>query len=401
MVQPVKKNIIQNHPELSEKTTYTLLVDGTNMLKICGKDERVNTDGVYYGGVFQFLLQLKILLQKKDFDYVYVFFDDEDSGILRYNIYNEYKSNRDKKYAQHNSETSDYMKAFNENLKKMQNAIYNKNKKNKTEEQLTQEEIEKENFIRQRSILMKYFNELYIRWIFDEKTEADDLIAYYIKNKKDSDKVVIVSADEDLSQLISDTVCIYNPRLKKIITHLNFKEIKGYIHENVVIKKIFCGDISDNIGNIDGLSEKRLFELIPEIKDYPITIDDVKKRAELKIKERENEKKKPFKWHENIINGISKRQYNGDFYEINEKLINLNKPLLTKEAKEEMDNTMYVPIDPEGRSFDNLYRYIVEDNITDLLNHDSFSKFFSTFKSLIDKEKKKYLDFIKKINKNI
>lgn len=396
MAQPVRKKIIQNHPELLEKSTYTLLVDGTNMLKISNKDERVNTDGIHYGGVFQFLLQLKILLQKKDFDYVYVFFDDEDSGILRYNLYNDYKSNRDKRYAEHNSEISDYMKAYNENLKRMQNAIFNKNKKSKTKEQITQEEIEKENFVRERSLLMKYFNELYIRWVFDDKTEADDLIAYYVKNKKASDKVVIVSADEDLSQLISDTVCIYNPRLKKFVTHLNFKDIKGYIHENVVIKKIFCGDTSDNIGNIDGLSESRLFELMPEIKEHPITINEVKERAAEKIAERKSEKKKPLKWHENIVNGVSKRNYNGDFYDINNKLINLSNPLLTEDAKKEMDETMYAPMDPEGRSFTNLYQYIVDDNITDLISHNSFSNFFSSFKSLIDKENRRYSDFIKK-----
>ena len=113
MAQPVRKNIIEIHPELAEKTCYTLIVDGTNLLRLSFADTRVNTDGVHYGGVFQFLLQLKILLQKKDFDYVYVFFDDEDSGILRYQIYNEYKANRDKNYAQHSEELSDYMKAYN------------------------------------------------------------------------------------------------------------------------------------------------------------------------------------------------------------------------------------------------------------------------------------------------
>ena len=165
--------------------------------------------------------------------------------------------------------------------------------KKKTKNITDKEKLEKENFVRERSLLMKYFNELYIRWIFDEKTESDDLIAYYVKNKKPSDKVVIVSGDEDLGQLISETVCIYNPRLKKFVTHKNFKEIKGYIHENVVIKKIFCGDTSDNIGNIDGLSENRLFELMPEIKDKPITINEVKERAQEKIDERIKQKKKP------------------------------------------------------------------------------------------------------------
>lgn len=397
MVQPVRKNIAELHPELAEKKTYSLLVDGTNLLRISFQDPKLNTDGVHYGGVFQFLLQLKIMLQKKEFDYVYVFFDDEDSGILRYQIYNDYKANRDKNYSDKVDDTSDYMKAYNARLKSMQNAIFNKGKKVNPEKPLSdQEKLVKENFVREREILMKYFNELFIRWVFDDKTEGDDLIAYYVKNKKPSDKVVIVSADEDLTQLISDTVCIYNPRLKKFISNKNFKELKGFVHENVVIKKIFCGDTSDNIGNIDGLSEKRLFELMPEIKERPITINEVKERAAQKIQERKNDKKKPLKWHENIINGVSKRNYQGNFYEINDKIINLSNPLLTDEAKEEMDNTMYAPMDPEGRSISNLYEYILEDNITDLKNTDRFSSFFSTFKPLMDREIRRYKEFVNK-----
>ena len=397
MAQPVRKSIIESHPELDGQPIYTLIVDGTNLMKIAMIDPKINNEGIHYGGVFQFLLQLKILLQKKDFDYVYVFFDDEDSGILRYEIYNDYKANRDKNYAQHSDGLSDYMKAFNANLKAMQQAIYGKKtKKYKDSETLDKERVEKENFIREREILMKYFNELYIRWMFDDKTEGDDLIAYYVLNKKPNDRVVIVSADEDLTQLLSDTVCIYNPRLKKFVSNKNFKEIRGYIHENVVIKKILCGDTSDNIRNIDGVSEKRLFELIPEIKERPITIKEIKERAQQEIEERKKNKKKPLKWHENIVNGVSKRNYNGDFYEINNKIINLSTPLLTDDAREELESMMYTPMDPDGRSFNNLYQYIVEDNIADLLNSDRFSTFFSTFKSLIDKENKRYKDFLDK-----
>ena len=394
MEQPVRKQIIESHPELSEKSEYSLIIDGTNLLRICFADTKVNTKGEHYGGVFQFLLQIRMLLQKKNFDYVYVFFDDEDSGILRYNIYNDYKANRDKNYHQHSQDTSDYMKEYNARLKSMQQAIFGKNKKEKKE--LTdKEKIEKENFVRERTILMKYFNELYIRWMFDEKTEGDDLIAYYVLNKKPNDKVVIVSADEDLTQLLSDTVCIYNPRLKKFVTNKNFKEIRGYLHENVVIKKIMCGDTSDNIGNIDGVSEKRLFELIPEIKERPITINEIKDRAKEKIQERINENKKPLKWHENIVNGFSKKNYNGDFYEINKKIIDLRNPLLSEEAKEELENMMYAPMDIEGRSLSTLYQYLKEDDITELLETNKFSTFFATFKPLIDKEVKKYNEFIK------
>ena len=395
MGQPVRKAIKEVYPELSEKTEYTLLVDGTNLLRISMKDDKVDTNGVHYGGVFQFLLQLKILLQKKDFDYVYVFFDNEDSGILRYEIYNEYKANRDKNYAEHSGYISEYMQNYNENLRNMQKAIFGK-KKDKKEKVLNDyEKMVKENFARERDILMRYFNELYIRWIIDEKTEGDDLIAYYVKNKKPNDKVVIVSGDEDLTQLISESVCIYNPRLKKFVSHKNFKELKGFVHENVVLKKIFCGDVSDNIGNIKGLSETRLMELMPEISDRPVSINEVKSRAQEKIDERKTMKKKPLQWHENIVHGVSNKIYNGDFYEINSKIIDLKNPLLTNEAKEEMDMNMYAPMDIEGRSFENLYKYIVDDDITDLKNQDRFSSFFSTFKILVDKEIRRYNEYLK------
>jgi hypothetical protein len=135
---------------------------------------------------------------------------------------------------------------------------------------------------------------------------------------------------------------------------------------------------------------------MPEIKDRPVTINEVKERALQKIEERKKDNKKPLKWHLNIINGYSKKNYNGDFYEINNKIINLSMPLLTPSAQEEMDNTMYTPMDIENRSFDNLYRFILEDNITDLIKSDNFASFFSSFKPLIDKEIKRYHNFMKK-----
>lgn len=395
MAQPVRKKIAEQHPELAEQPVYSLLIDGTNLLRISFADDKVNTQGVHYGGVFQFLLQIKLLLKKKNFDYVYVFFDDENSGILRYRIYKDYKANRDKHYEDLDNEEglSDYMKAYNANLRAMAKAIYNKKKGKVTSDK---EKMVKENFSREREMLMRYFNELYIRWIFDDKTEGDDLISYYVQNKKPNDRVVIVSGDEDLTQLISDTVCIYNPRLKKFVSHQNFKELKGFVHENVMLKKVFCGDVSDNIGNISGLSEKALFELMPEIRERPVTINEVKERAAEKIEERKQAKKKPLKIHENIVNGVSKRNYDGDFYEINTKIINLKEPLLTEEAKQEMDETMYAPMDPEGRSIENLYRYMSEDDITDLRNPDRFANFFADFNPLINKEINRYNEFMKK-----
>ena len=61
-------------------------------------------------------------MQKRTFKYIYVFFDNEYSGWLRWNLYKPYKENRDKNYQFYGQ--SDYAKAYNEHLKKMQNYIY-------------------------------------------------------------------------------------------------------------------------------------------------------------------------------------------------------------------------------------------------------------------------------------
>ncbi len=401
MPQPVRNKIKEVHGEnLGKKSIFTLLIDGNSLLKVCMRDETVNTKGEHVGGIFQFLVQLKKLMNQRDWDYVYSFFDDTYSGLLRYRIYPEYKSNRDKKYADYGKDEglSDYMKAYNARLSSMVKHLKKKQyeKDVKAGKELSQKEVEDANFERERQRLLEYLNELYVRWIMDsEGTEADDLIAYYIKHKKPEEKIVIVSTDMDLTQLISDDVYIFNPHLHKNITSLNFKKEFGYPYQNVVTKKILCGDISDNISNISLLSENKLFEIMPEMKERPVTVEEVKARAKELIDARIREKKKPLKVCENIVNGVGNKEYNGDYYEISRKLIDLSEPMLTPAAKEEIDNTMYAPQDSSERSFKNLYNMILADGIVGLKNEQHFSSFFSSFTSFIGKEEQRYKNYLK------
>ena len=396
MGQPVRKKIKETYgEEVGKKPSYTLLVDGNSLLKVSMRDEMVNGRGEHVGGIFQFLLQLKKMMSTRDWDYVYCFFDDTYSGILRYNLYHEYKGNRDKHYEDYGKDAglSDYMKEYNRQISSW--TKYFKKKKYeediKSGKEISQDEQDDANFERERIRILHYLNELFIRWEMDEHgTEADDLIAYYIKNKRPEDKCVIVSADMDLTQLLSDDVYIYNPHLHKNVTSLNFKKEFGYHYGNVVTKKIFCGDTSDNIGNITLLSEKKLFEIMPEMTEKPITVDEVIDRVKRLLETRKNEKKKPLKVYENIINGVHNKEYDGDFYEINRKIIDLSEPMLTKEAKEDMDSMMYATQDPEGRSFKNLYDLVKEDGISELYDESKFSAFFSPFKPLIKREKERY-----------
>ena len=406
MGQPVRKIIQETHPELAAKPFYTLMIDGNNLLRQCMADTKINADGIHYGGIFQFFLQIKLMLKEIKYDYVYVVFDDSESGILRYKYYKEYKANRDKKYAQqmiNADDESDYWKRLNRTIKGMEKAIYNKKKKKEmseeeeaaAEERRRKKEIVDENFERERNIIMMYCVEIGIRILFDDKTEGDDFIAYYVLHKVPEERIVIVSTDNDLTQLISPTVNVYNRMLKKYLKPANFQRIKGFPIENVVLKKVLCGDASDNIGNIRGLSEARLMELMPEIAERPVTLDEVKARAKEKIDERIEQKKKPLQWHENIVNGVANKEYDGDFYEINTKIIDLSHPLLTKSAEENIESMMYAPLDPEGRSFGTLYEMIKRDGIEDLMNLDTFSRFFIPFKELFDREKRRFEDAMK------
>ena len=128
MAQPVRKKIQEEHRELvSEQPIYTLLVDGNSLLFFSFKDDKVNIDNMHYGGIFQFMLQLKNMIAKHDFDYVYVFFDDTYSGYERWCINPYYKQNRDKHYEDYG--VSDYMRQYNESLKNMQNYLFNKQRK--------------------------------------------------------------------------------------------------------------------------------------------------------------------------------------------------------------------------------------------------------------------------------
>ena len=99
MAQPIPKRIKEIKPEADVKTFTTLLIDGSNILELSSSaDHTISSSGMDYGGVFQFLLQIKMMLQKGNFRYVYVMWDAESSGQLRHNIYSEYRCNRDKEF---------------------------------------------------------------------------------------------------------------------------------------------------------------------------------------------------------------------------------------------------------------------------------------------------------------
>ena len=383
MSQPIPKKITENNPEFQEKI-YTLLLDMNSIMKMCLVDKRLSSDGLDYGMVFQTLLQIKLMLRKYNFDYVYAFYDGEQSGIMRYDILQSYKANRNKNFQKRYDDT-EYNRALDDFCRRVM-ANKNKSKKEDVSDNL---ETDDERFERERGIIVDCLDNLFIRNIYENFVEGDDLIAYYVQHKRINENVVIMTSDRDLTQLISKSVCVYIPKLKKFVTPDNHRELMGYSHENVLLKKIICGDASDNIKGVKGVGEKTLFDNFPEIKERKMSLEEIVDGARIINEERTKNKKKPLKWAENIVLGYTDGDQGCDLYRINRRLMDLSVPMLTKEAVDTMESFMYAPLDPEGRSYENLYRIIVENNVEDLKNEDNFSRFFSDFAQIIDKEKKR------------
>ena len=381
--QPIPKKIKEKNPQIEQKVFNTLLIDGSNLLELSSLgDTSISSSGKPIGGITQLFLQIKLLLQKGNFRYVYVFWDGNDSGELRYHYNVEYKSNRDKNFK--DSELSPYMQEVNAKIRSMQNYFFKKQDPIK----LKEKEKHKEIFFWQRSVIMEMLEELFIRQCVCDKTEADDFIGYYVSKKKPNERIVIVSNDRDLTQLISEDVIVYVQSLKTFINTKNHTEIMGYNYQNVVLKKILCGDVSDNIKGIKGLGEKTLFTNFEEFKTRKVTLNEVIEKAQKINEKRASEKKKPLKWAENIVNRVTEGCQGEKIYEINEKIIDLKNPLMSDEAKEMLEDIMYAPIDPTDRSMENLYNIIVKNDIDKLKDSNVFGSFFSEFMTLINKEKK-------------
>ena len=380
----MKQPVPSKYKDKVHNTFNTLLIDGSNLLEVSSRgDDRLSGTGKPTGGIFQFFLQLKMLLRKGNFRYVYVFWDGNQSGLLRYKLNSDYKANRDKEF-EDEEELSDYMKAVNVKINGMKQYFSKKEDPTK----LAQRKKQKEIFHWQREVIIDCLEELFVRQCMCDKTEADDFIGYYVTHKKSNERIVICSNDRDLTQLIAEDVIVYVQSLKDFLTVKNYTKIEGINYQNVVLKKVLCGDTSDNIKGIKGVGEKTLLNNFDEITKRKVTLNEVIEKAKNINEERAKLKKKPLKWAENIVNRVTDGVQGSEIYEINEKIIDLKKPLMTDEAVEMIENIMYTPIDPEDRTLENLYRILLENDVEDLRDETKFSNFFNEFLYLIDKEKR-------------
>ena len=125
-----------------------------------------------------------------------------------------------------------------------------------------------------------------------------------------------------------------------------------------------------------------------EIKEKKTTLEAIMERSKELLEERKQQKKKPLKSLENILNGVTDGIQGKDIYEINKKIIDLSEPLLTDEARDGMKEEMYAPLNDEGRDIKNVYEIISKNSMYDLMNEKIFGNVFGFFERIIKMEKK-------------
>ena len=331
--------------------TKTLLVDGNSLLQLGFHGLKNFQDkNTNLGAVFYFLNTIKKLITEYNFNKVVVTWDGEKNYESRRKVYKNYKIKRANK-------------------------------------RLSDEQTE--SLYSQKVRTQQYLEEIFIRQCEFIGHEADDCIAFYCLNN-DNEEVTILSNDRDLTQLVSESVnlkLLNNSEIVKKGDKIKFE--KHFIPvENIKVIKIICGDSSDDISGIKGVGIKTVINTVPEILEKSINLEYFLYMCRDKCLKGESN----FRVN-NIVKGITKEGELGkDFFKRNKFLVDLSQTLLPKAAQKEIKELISENMDPEGRSYKNLLRMMMEDGLFNFIGNSdkSFLNFTEPFLTLTRIEKNKF-----------
>lgn len=115
--------------------------------------------------------------------------------------------------------------------------------------------------------------------------EADDVINTFANCAKNKGiKSIIVTFDKDLSQLICDEVCVFNPKKKNFIHKEEVIKTFGVNPEKISEFLALTGDSIDNIPGVFGIGPKKASDLINKYGSIDGIYENIEKIENEKLK---------------------------------------------------------------------------------------------------------------------
>jgi len=133
----------------------------------------------------------------------------------------------------------------------------------------------------QKEQIISFLNAITLCQIAKVGYEGDDLIASLVKEYPDH-QIILVCADKDMYQLLSDNVLIFDPFKNKLIDEISFTQERGFGPEKIPFFYALLGDTSDNIPGVTGIGEKTAENLVKQF----ISLDDLYNNLDKVEKER-------------------------------------------------------------------------------------------------------------------
>lgn len=335
----------------------TLLVDGSYLLKRSyhGAKDLQTTSFGHIGGLYSFLTTVRKMIKDHMINKVVICWDGEGGGIYRHRIDMAYKANR-------------ASKKWNDRIEM-------------TAAELRREKAKDDSILKQRQRIKAYAEELFMRQIEADDVEADDIIAAYCLEHNNKEEIFIYSNDRDFAQLLDLNITIIFPNIDQPVTKTNYIMHFNHHYSNALVMKIICGDDADNVAGVGGIKEKGLVDKFPELRFKTMSVRDICTRADEIQQERVGVKKKPLKALNNLISPEGVERLKTNF-----QLVNLREPMLNEQAEEELLQ-LEVPLSPEDRGSENLYKLMIEDEFLSVYG-STFPQYVEPFYTVIMNEKR-------------
>ena len=200
-----------------------------------------NSKGVATNAVLGFVKMVQKLINEHGPKYLAIAFDSK-GPVFRHDLYKEYKANRP---------------PMPEDLREQLPYI--------------------KEFVRASNILM----------LEEAEVEADDILASVAaKYTKQGYRVVIVSGDKDLLQLVDDSVAMYDPMKNKLMDRAEVEQKYGVRPDQLLDFFALVGDSADNVPGVPGVGPKTAEKLIADYGSLDGLYEQIDTLKKSKMKEK-------------------------------------------------------------------------------------------------------------------